>query len=270
MVVGTRDVALPTSVEAAVRDEFRRVFKKPYDVPIAVLFNGLLLTGVWFLLPTSSLITLHGALAFPIILASWMYSDVPATNVLGADAERTYAALDNPEALWRMLVAKTLVLWSLVFPICLLVVLGIGSYEDKPVATLTTIGWIAIVPLGALGISAWVGIRFPYHPIALRLRWKDRRPYRHKIVRWTLLTIMPYIIIPYIAILVAIPSVIFWGLTSQEHGVHPIPDGNFAIGAILTCLTAIAAWLLGLRLAVRLALRRRAQLTEYLANPDMG
>jgi hypothetical protein len=40
--------------------------------------------------------TLHGSLAFALVLAAWMYSDVPATNVLAPDRQRMMAALDDP------------------------------------------------------------------------------------------------------------------------------------------------------------------------------
>ena len=47
-----------------------------------VAVNGLLMAGAWFLLPRGWLFTLQSALAFPVVLSSWMYADVPATNVL--------------------------------------------------------------------------------------------------------------------------------------------------------------------------------------------
>jgi hypothetical protein len=75
----------------------------------------------------------------------------------------------------RMWYAKNLVLWALVTPLCTLVAIGIGIYENRLVTTALSVVWIAAVPLGALGFSSWVGVWFPYHVLPLRYRWARRR-----------------------------------------------------------------------------------------------
>src|SRR5664279_1917925 len=106
-MTGAPEVALPGTLSEAIRAQFGRSFRSPYETPIVVVANGLLMTGAWFLLPSPNvLFTLHGALAFPMILASWMFSDVPATNVLGPDPGRAMTALTDPTTLRRLLYAK--------------------------------------------------------------------------------------------------------------------------------------------------------------------
>jgi len=56
------------------------------------------------------------------------------------------------------------------------VALAIGISGHDLLSTLYTVIWIGVVPLGALGISAWVGIFFPCPPMPLRFRWEHRRP----------------------------------------------------------------------------------------------
>ena len=97
-----------------------------------------------------------------------MYSDVPATNVLGPDSVRVRRALEDPVLFRRLLAAKNVVLWVLITPICCLVALLIGVANHNLLSTVITVVWIGIVPFGALGISNLVGIRFPYHPMPLR------------------------------------------------------------------------------------------------------
>jgi len=80
--------ALPETFATAVRAEFRRAARPPYEVPLVVLCNGLLVVVFWFSRFSWTMFSLHGALAFPVVLGSWMYSDVPATNVLGSDSRR--------------------------------------------------------------------------------------------------------------------------------------------------------------------------------------
>ena len=91
---------LPTSLHAAVCYELRDALRPPYTVASVVTFNALLMAGAWFLLPTAWqdwLFTLHGPSAFAMVLAGWMYADVPATNLLAPDRERVLAAIDEVE-----------------------------------------------------------------------------------------------------------------------------------------------------------------------------
>jgi hypothetical protein len=81
-------VSLPRTLREAVRGEFARALRPPYETLITVAANGALMSSAWYFLPRSlkdNLFTLHGSLAFALVLAAWMYSDVPATNVLGPD-----------------------------------------------------------------------------------------------------------------------------------------------------------------------------------------
>ena len=138
MVGGTRvpvgasreEVALPASVFQAVRLEFGRALHAPYVVPSVVVVNGLLMTGLWWWAPgawKNSLFSLHGPLAFALVLGGWMIADVPATNLLGPDPRRTSVALDDPVMFRRLLYAKNLVLWTFVAPVCSLVAVIIGT-----------------------------------------------------------------------------------------------------------------------------------------------
>lgn len=79
---------MPATLRQAVRIELAEALHTPYEIPIAVAFNGALMTVLWFFLPTqwkNALFALHGTLAFAMVLAGWMISDVPATNVLARD-----------------------------------------------------------------------------------------------------------------------------------------------------------------------------------------
>ena len=235
------------------------------------MVNGLLMAGAWFLFPANNaLFRFHGALAFPMILASWMYSDVPATNVLGSDAARWILALDDPVMLRRLLYAKNLVLWTLIAPLCSIIAIGIGLHEKRVLASLMTIAWIAVVPLGALGLAAWVGIWFPYHPLALRHRWEHRRPFRRMIVRWLTLALVPYGLVPLLGVAVSIPTLTLWGLRSQSGGITRIPDSDLAWGVLIACVVAMIAWVGGHHFGVRIAERRRSRLVAFLADPDLG
>ena len=94
----TGDPLLPENMRQALRAEAARVFHLPFDTLVTVALNAAIMSSAWFFLPTTvvnELFSLHGSLAFAFVLSSWMYSDVPATNILGPDAIRVLAAIDQ-------------------------------------------------------------------------------------------------------------------------------------------------------------------------------
>lgn len=266
-------VVLPTTWHDAVRAELGRVFRPPFEVPIVVVVNGLLMTGSWFLLPPhwkNALFSLHGTLAFAMVLAAWMMSDVPATNLLGPDARRVVAALDDPVMFRRLLYAKNFVLWLFVAPLCTAIAIGVGVHAHDLVAMAFSILAIVVMPFGALGLTAWVGIRFPYHPIALNERWAHRRRWRHMIVRWLTLAVTPYGLVPVVASALLVPSLVLWA-SFAKHGLGArLSDGEYAWGILVACALAVIGSIGGHRAGWRTARRRRAKLSAYLADPSLG
>jgi len=271
--VGADAVALPGDLRRAVRTEFGRAFHAPYELPIVVTVNGLLMTGSWFLLPPhwkDALFSLHGTLAFAMVLAAWMMSDVPATNVLGPDARRVVAALDDPVMFRRLLYAKNIVLWTVVAPVCTVIALAIGINSRDYVAMGFSIMAIVVMPFGALGISAWVGIRFPYHPIPIAERWAARRSWRHMLVRWLVLAVTPYGLVPMVAAVLLAPSLALWAAFAA-HGLNArLSDFEFAWGVMIACAVSAVAFVGGHRAGERLARHRKAKLSAYLSDPTLG
>ena len=281
MIGGTRlplgasreEVTLPASVFQAVRLEFGRALHAPYVVPSVVVVNGLLMTGLWLWAPgtwKNSLFSLHGPLAFALVLGGWMIADVPATNLLGPDSRRTMAALDDPVMFRRLLYAKNLVLWTFVVPVCTVVALIIGTSNHDYVAMVITIIAIAVMPLGVLGISAWVGIRFPYHPIPLRQRWAHRRSWRQMWVRWLVLVVTPYGLVPALAFAFITPTLLLWGISAQYGLTGRLSDGEYALGVLMACGLSLAGAIFGQRAGARWAFHRKKKLSAYLADPSLG
>jgi hypothetical protein len=267
------DAALPVNLGQAVRYELRRTLHPPYAAAGVVVGNGLLMAVCWTLLPpgvVNAVFRFHGPLAFALVLAIWMYADVPATNVLGGDPARSIAALADPAALRRLLFAKNIVLWLLATPLCTLVAIGIGTYENRPVTTALTLLWIAAVPLGTLGPAGWVGICLPYHPLPLRYRWTRRRLWRPMLARWIALVLTPYVVVPLMSLTLTLPSLLLWYALSPGKGDSRLSDARFGWGLLLVAVLSVAAWLVGNRYGARLAGRRGERLTAFLSDPDRG
>lgn len=264
---------LPATLRVAVRQELGRALQPPYETFITVAVNGAMMSSAWFLLPQGlkdKVFTLHGTLAFALVLAAWMYSDVPSTNVLGPDATRASAAIDDPVMFRRLLYGKNVVLWLLVTPVSLVVAVVNGFLSHDALATLYSVIWIGLVPFGVLGISAWVGILFPYHPMPIRYRWEHRRPRRRMLWRWLILVVTPYGVVPFLGVVVMTPSLLVWGLTSTHGLSQKLPDNDLGWGVALACVVAALCSFGGHRAGSWLARRRRARLLAFLADPTLG
>ncbi len=285
-----RGAVMPGTFRAAVAAEMGQAFSPPYQVPIVVAVNGLLMAGAWFLLPRGWLFTLQSALAFPVILSSWMYADVPATNVLAPDRIRVLAALGDGTMISRLLLAKTVVLWVFVAPLCAVLALVVGlEHHDAPLIG-TEIIAICVVPVACLPVAALVGIRWPYHPLQLHYRWDHRVPLRRMIVRWLILAAVPYALVPALCVLMTVPAVILLVLThsASNHVIsfvdaegkpfglvlsgpgHPLSGGMFATAVAVTCGVAVVVWVLGRRVGMWLIRRRQSAIAAYLADPTLG
>jgi len=231
------------------------------------------MAGLWWWAPgdwRNSLFSLHGPLAFALVLGGWMIADVPATNLLGPDARRTRAALDDPVMFRRLLFAKNLVLWGFVAPVCSLVAVIIGFSNHDYIAMVITIIAITVMPFGVLGISAWVGIRFPYHPIPMQERWEQRRSWRHMWVRWILLVVIPYGLVPALAFAFITPTLLLWGISAHNGLTARLSNAEYAWGVLMACGLSLAGAVFGQRAGARWARRRKVELSAYLADPSLG
>ena len=269
----TPETQPPATLVEAMRSEFHRITHPPFETLLTVAVNAALMSSAWFFLPTSlrdQLFELHGSLAFAFVLSSWMYSDVPATNVLACDTVRTLAVIDQPQALHRILRARRILLWLVVAPVCLVIAFvdGIGA-PDRVVVVYSAVA-IGIIPFGVLGVSAWVGVLFPYHPIPIRYRWEHRRRWWPMLGRWGTLVLLPYGVVPALTILFLAPTLLIWGLTSPKALTTKLPDNDLGLGIALACVIALVAAYFGQRASLWLVARRRDRLVAYLSDPTRG
>lgn len=272
-VVTTSLDELPLSLGQAIQWELGRAVHRPFTVPAVVGFNALLMAGAWFLLPVKWqdwLFTLHGPSAFAMVLAFWMYADVPATNVLAPDRERVLAALDEPAMLRRLLYAKNIALWCFVAPFCAIVSVVIGFVDHDWPPVLVSITAIGVVPFGVLGIAGWVGILWPYHPRELRFRWEHRRDWWHMIVRWSGLVLIPYAVVPVLGIIIITPSLLLWSMLSGDGLSSRLPTAHFAGGVALAGALSLVVFRLGSTIGLVMIRRRQNRLRTYLTDPDRG
>jgi hypothetical protein len=268
-----RSEVRPSEIGAAVKSEYRRIFTERRDDLIAVSFNALLVTVCWFLLPTNILnwlFTLHGALAFPYFLEMWMLGDTPATNVAGRDAVRALAQLHDPAALRAWLRAKHIVLWSFVGPIGAIVAIVIGLVQHRYDAAAAVAITLLFLPLGVLSVAAWVGLWLPYHPRKLLWRWQHRSDWRASLLRWGVLVLLPFLVVPVIAVLLLIPSLIIWIIAHQGYPPQHMATAGLWLGTVVSVAVSLITFAFAPRVTVKIARRRLGTLHGYLSDPDHG
>ena len=130
----------------------------------------------------------------------------------------------------RLLYAKNVVLWLLVTPRMCRRGAGQRTPQSLPSLTVYTVVAIGVLPFGILAVSAWVGILFPYHPMPLRYRWEHRRPHKRMLVRWGILVVTPYVLVPVLGSLMLTPSLLLWGFTAPHGLSEKLPDHDLGLG----------------------------------------
>ena len=260
-------------MRAAVRDELRTAFRYPYTVLQVVLMNAALVFFLWYLAPPkveSLAFEIHSPALFAMVLAGWMYSDVPATNSLASDAARSVAALGDRTMTMRMMTAKRIALWILVAPVCSVVALVMGYRNHHWFAQVVTVAAVVILPMGTLSVAGWVGIVWPYHPRSLKYRWRHRRDWFHDLVRWGVLIVLPYGLVPVIGAVLLLPSLLVWRVYSEKQILIVAQVPNVVLGLVLCVIVSFLGTVLGNRVGWRLIEKRRAALTHYLEHPELG
>jgi len=262
-------LALP-SLRHNVADQYRRVVRRPWDIPTGLVTNGALMVAAWFLLPPrlhTLMFSLNGPLAFPIVLASWMLADTPATNVMGSSPALALSVLRDRAAYWRWLAARCIVIGSIVGLASAVGVLyvGLGHYPWTEIVSACAL--VAFLPLGVLPVAAWLGILFPYHPHSLGWRWQHRQAWRTQL-RWAALVLAPFVYVPLVGVAILAPGVEL--ARSMKVPGQRLSPAQFGISVAVACATAVAAAVLGLWIARRLLAFRTNHLAGYLANTDKG
>ena len=254
----------------AVANEYRRVLRPPWEIPTVLVTNGALMIAAWFLLPPrlhDLMFSLNGPLAFPVILASWMLADTPATNAMGSNPTLALSVLQEQTAYWRWLAARCIVIGSIIGLACAIGVMyvGIGNYPWSEIVWACAL--VALLPIGVLPVAAWLGIVFPYHPRTLRWRWQHRRAWRTHL-RWALLVFAPFLYVPLIGVAILSPGVQL--ARSMKLPGQRLTAAQFGVSAALVCVTAIVAAAVGIWVARRLLAWRTNKLAIYLSSTERG
>ena len=265
-------MVVPQSRREAVRAEYRRTFSYPFETLSTLAFNAVIVTIGWYLMPvwvTDLLFSIHRPMAFAAVLAIWMYSDVPSTNILGSESDLALKVLDDPDAISRVFFARAFVVWSIAMPVSVVAALILGIQDHNMSAALFGAGWLITAPFAILAIAPWFGIFYPYHPISLRERWERRRDWRGTF-RWGFVLMAPYVIVPAIGMVTIFPSLLIWGFSPSAGATYRTSLSDFSQGLVVGLVIFAVAVFIGQRGSLRLIERRRDRLVAYLSDTSLG
>jgi hypothetical protein len=252
--------------------EFRRLFTRPWDDVLIICTNAALVCAGWALLSENArqwLFSFTGAMAFAVVLESWMLSDTPATNMIANDPSAALAVLPDRSRIGRLVRVKSVALACLIAPPCALVAAGIALYEGSYAAGALLCFALLVMPFGAAAVAASFGTFLPYHPRSLKWRWHHLHPYRHTI-RWISLVLAPYAVVPLILLVLFVPAVIVgFAVGGHDSGDHASTAGVAAAVGVVSLFAAVGVWL-GPPVCGWLAARRGGTLTDYLNDPERG
>jgi hypothetical protein len=188
----------------------------------------------------------------------------------GRDAVRAVAQLQNPAALRLWLWTKHVVLASFIGPIAAIVAIVIGIVQQRYDTGAAVAVTLLFLPLGVLSVAAWIGLWQPYHPRKLLWRWEHRSDWRAAVLRWIVLVLLPFLIVPIIAIVLLIPTLIIWIIAHQGHPPHELPPPGLWLGTAASIVISLIFFVLAPTVAVIIVRRRHDRLHGYLSDPEYG
>lgn len=251
---------LDSGLLGQVRAELRGYFRPPFDVPTIVVINISLALGIWFFINPGDVIRFTSLAFLPIGLVAWAFADVPSTNLFGATAPYAVQHMDEPAKLRRMMTVKNLALWVLVSPACFLLSLALMPGIGTPLLSLAVGVAVMALPFAYLGLAAVIAPLLPFHPMP----WRERLHRRDTWLRYGLAVAIAYFALTGPAALLALaPAFLVLAFVGQE----PV---HLLLGAILITPWTFFLWRLGIHYGVKIALRRRTWLEEFLGDPSRG
>ncbi len=248
------------SLAHQVRAELKVMFSPPFEVVSSVLVNVAIVLGVWFFI-NPDLVLRHTALIFlPVAIASWSFSDVPATNLIAGKADHARDRLHDTHLIRRIMTVQNLALWVVIAPACALLAVALMPSGGEAMISLAVAVAVLFLPFPYLGLAAIVAPLLPFHPMPMRERFRRRDTW----LRYGIAVALAYLLLTTPAAIISLgPAILILTFVGQD-SIH------YLLAAVLMTPWCIFLWQCGLRIAASIAIRRKAWLEEFLADPTRG
>ena len=90
------------------------------------------------------------------------------------------------------------------------------------------------------------------------------------LVRWVALAVTPYVLVPLLAAMMLVPSLLLWGFTAPHGLTEKLPDHDLGLGVAVACVIALVCSYGGHRLGGVMVQKRREKLAAFLSDPVRG
>jgi hypothetical protein len=104
--------------------------------------------------------------------------------------------------------------------------------------------------------------------LPLKRRWRERKQRRAQL-RWILLVVLPYVVVPVLFVVVGLPSIGWWYHQTDGH-LSRLPDELVGQLTGIGAVTSVAVFVLGRHVSRRLLRAHRERLIDYLSEPRSG
>lgn len=249
------------SVLGGLSYELRETFRPPFEILQVIFFNVSLVLAGWFLLgPDTITAERFASLVFlPAVLASWAFSDVPATNLYASQPQRALGALGHPDRLRNLIFARNLTLWCLIAPAGAILSWILALDDNDVPTTIIVAAIVLILPFGFLGITSIVAPLLPYHPMSI----KERRKKKNTWIRWGVAVIIPFILTMPSAFLLLLPAIGLVELMGRS-------STSVGLALLVTIVWTYIVRKIAVGITLRLTAQREERLRAFLSDPSVG
>ena len=89
-------------------------------------------------------------------------------------------------------------------------------------------------------------------------------------LRWGVLVLLPFLVVPVIAVLLLTPSLVIWTLAAQPQPPRDVGPAALWLGTAVACAVSLIVFALAPAVTSKLARRRLDKLSGYLGDPEHG
>jgi hypothetical protein len=82
--------------------------------------------------------------------------------------------------------------------------------------------------------------------------------------------LLPFLVVPVIALVLLIPGLAIWLIAHQGHPPHVIPPAGLWLGTVVSVVVSLIVFGWAPGVAVKIARRRYDRLHGYLSDPEYG
>ena len=110
----------------------------------------------------------------------------------------------------------------------------------------------------------------PLSPTRAAWRWRHRSDWHGAVLRWGVLVVLPFLVVPVIAVLLLTPTLVIWNIAAQPQPPRDVGPAALWLGTAVACAVSLIVFAGGPGVTSKIARRRLERLSGYLSDPEHG